>query len=311
MSRYAVIDLGTNTCNLLIADTLADGSFETIYDRKLPVKLGRGGIHNNILLPDAIDRGIKVLQNHANTIESFGTRDVKVIGTSALRGAANRVEFLEKVMSLLGWEIEIIDGELEANLIFRGVTLSLPHGIGQYLIVDIGGGSTEFILANETGIIWKRSFNIGIARALETIKMSDPVTTQEIFAFEQWFDKHLVELWSIAKLYQPQTLVGCSGAFDTFMDIYEKEPPDLKIRKVSEFPLDAYFQIHKQLIQSDHETRSKMEGMDKMRVEMIVIASVFTNFILKRLQIGKLLHTHNSLKEGVMDRYIAKKTIKQ
>jgi len=305
MSRYAVIDLGTNTCNLLIADTLADKSFETIYDRKLPVKLGRGGIHNNILLGEAIDRGISALLHHADTIHSYDVSKVMVIGTSALRGAANRDEFIGKVKKMLGWEVKIIDGELEAALIFRGVRLTLPDRMGNFLIMDIGGGSTEFILANDDGMIWKRSFNIGIARALETIHMSDPVTSAEILAFEQWFDPHLQELWSICRQHLPQTLVGCSGAFDTFMDIYEKEEPDLKIRKVSVFPLEAYKEIHERLILSDHETRSKMKGMDKMRVEMIVIASVFTNFILRKLNIPKLLHTHNALKEGVMDLLIS------
>ena len=307
MNRYAVIDLGTNTCNLLIANILPDNSFETLYDRKLPVKLGRGGIHKAILLPEAIERGISALQNHDETIRKYGVSQVKVIGTSALRGATNRNEFIERVKNLLGWEIEIIDGELEAELIFKGVRLSLPDGIGKYLILDIGGGSIEFILADNNNIIWKRSFNIGIARALETQQLSDPPTSSEILEFEQWFDEHLQELWRICEQYQPQTLVGCSGAFDTFMDIHEKAIPDLKIRGVSEFSLEDYRVIHNRLVLSDQETRSKMIGMDKMRVEMIVIASVFTNFILKRLQVKKLLHTHNSLKEGVMERLISKR----
>lgn len=305
MSRFAVIDIGTNTCNLLIANILPDGSFETIYDRKLPVKLGRGGINKEILLPEAIERGIFALQSHFKTIHKYDVSKIKVVGTSALRGATNRSVFLEKVKHLLGWDIEIIDGELEAELIFRGVRLSLPDGIGKYLIVDIGGGSIEFILANDNEILWRKSFNIGIARALETIILSDPVTPAEILAYENWFDEHLQDLWIACEQYQPQTLVGCSGAFDTLMDIYEKAEPDLKIRGVSEFPLGDYQKIHKQIILSDHETRSKMDGMDKMRVEMIVIASVFTNFILQRLTINRLLHTHNALKEGVMDRLIS------
>jgi len=304
MTRFAVIDIGTNTCNLLIANILPNKSFETVYDRKLPVKLGRGGINKEILQPEAIERGILALQSHFETIQKYEVNQVKVVGTSALRGAANRSEFLEKAKQLLNWEIEIIDGELEAELIFRGVRLSLPNGIGKYLIVDIGGGSIEFILANDNEITWRKSFNIGIARALEAIQMSDPITPDEILACEHWFDDHLQDLWRICKQYQPQTLVGCSGAFDTFMDIYEKAEPDLKIRGVSEFPLKDYLKIHELLIQSDHETRSKMEGMDKMRVEMIVIASVFTNFILQRLTIQRLIHTHYALKEGVMDRLI-------
>ena len=161
MSRYAVIDIGTNTCNLLIANRLSDKSFETIYDRKLPVKLGRGGIHKDILLPDAVERGLDALSHHSDTIRDYNVTKVKVVGTSAIRGAANKGEFLARVKQLLDWDIEILDGELEAALIFKGVRLSLPDQTGKYLIVDIGGGSVEFILANDNQIIF-----IGHARTL-------------------------------------------------------------------------------------------------------------------------------------------------
>ncbi|MEI6678060.1 MAG: phosphatase [Mariniphaga sp.] len=306
VNRYAVIDLGTNTCNLLIANILTNGSFVPVYDRKLPVKLGRGGIHNDILLPAAIERGILALQSHFKTIGEYGVSKVKIVGTSALRGAANREELRNKVKELFGWEIEIIDGEEEAELIFRGVRLSLPDGIGNYLILDIGGGSIEFIIANNDTVIWKKSFNIGIARALEAIPMSDPISYSEINLLEKWFDAHLAELWKVCLLHKPLTLVGCSGAFDTFVDIYENAIPDQKIRDVSELPLNDYYKIHNLLIHSDNQTRSKMQGMDGMRVEMVVIASVFTNFILQRCAFQKLLHTHNSLKEGIMNQLISK-----
>jgi exopolyphosphatase/guanosine-5'-triphosphate,3'-diphosphate pyrophosphatase len=304
MNRFAVVDLGTNTCNLLIANILPDKSFETVFDRKLPVKLGGGVIHKGILQPEAIERGLHALKCHEETIREYGVRKLKVIGTSALRRAINKEEFLGKVKSSLGWEIEIIDGEQEADLIFRGVRLSLPDGIGKYLILDIGGGSIEFILANDSDYIWKKSFDVGIARAIETVKMSDPATISEIQAIEQFFNRSLPELWKVCEINQPQILVGCSGAFDTFMDIYEESEPDLKIRGVTEFPVEAFLKIHQQLIQSDHETRSKMAGMDKMRVEMIVIASVFTNFILRKIPVRRILHTHNALKEGAMDQLI-------
>lgn len=306
MSRYAVVDLGTNTCNILITNILQNGSFETVYDRKLPVKLGMGGIHKDIMLPDAIERGISALYGHSVTIREYDVQNVKIVGTSAIRGAANRSDFLAKVKQLLGWEIEILDGDLEAALIFRGVRLSLPDGIGKYLIVDIGGGSIEFILANDNNITWKNSFNIGIARALEIIPVSDPVTPHEILMLEQWFDSQLKGLWEICDTQKPLTLVGCSGAFDTFMDIYESAMPDLKVRGFSYFPIEGYRQIHDQLIKSDLKTRGKMKGMDEMRIDMIVVASVFTNFIIEKLQVKKLAHTHNSLKEGVMDRLISK-----
>jgi exopolyphosphatase/guanosine-5'-triphosphate,3'-diphosphate pyrophosphatase len=230
---------------------------------------------------------------------------VKVVGTSAIRGAANKGEFLNKVKLLLDWDIEILDGELEAELIFIGVRLTLPNKIGKYLIVDIGGGSVEFILANDNQIIWKNSFNIGIARVLEAFKISDPVKPTEVNSIERWFDEQLKELWLIAGIHNPKTLVGCSGAFDTFMDIYEQEAPDLKIRGVSELPINDFTMIHNLLINTTQETRSKLPGMDLSRVEMIVVASVFTNFILRRLDVNKLIHTHNALKEGVMAQLIS------
>ena len=305
MNRYAVIDIGTNTCNLLIANVLKGGGFEPVYDRKLPVKLGKGGIHKDVLLPDAVQRGLDALSHHYVTIMEYNVTKVKVVGTSAIRGAANKGEFLAKVKQLLDWDIEILDGELEATLIFKGVRLSLPNRIGKYLIVDIGGGSVEFILANENQIIWKNSFNIGIARVLEMFQVSDPITPFEVNSIEGWFDEQLSELWLIAGIHSPQTLVGCSGAFDTFMDIYEKETPDLKMRGVSELPIKDYLMIHNLLINTTQEIRSKLAGMDLSRVEMIVIASVFTNFILRRLCVKKLVHTHNALKEGVMARFIS------
>lgn len=300
MKRKAVIDLGTNTCNLLIADLGPDGSFKTLYDRKLPVKMGRGGIHKDILLPDAIGRGINAFENHADTIQKYNVDEVKVVATSAIRGASNRFEFLSVIKSMFGWDIQIIDGDHEAELIFKGVRLSLPPGIGKYLILDIGGGSVEFILAEEDILIWKKSFNIGIARVLEISQISDPVLPDEIISLESWFAENLKELWNICELHESSVLVGCSGAFDTFMDIYEQAIPDLKIRKASELPLESFRHIHEKLINSDSDSRSKIKGMDMIRVEMIVIASVFTNFIIEKLNIQKLIHTHNALKEGVM-----------
>ena len=304
MLRFGVIDIGTNTCNLLIVNILQDSSFDVDYDIKLPVKLGRGGIHKDVLLPDAIERGLAALKSHSLTLQKFGVSKVKVVGTSAIRGAANKADFIDKVRDLLQLEIEILDGETEAALIFKGVQLTLPRGIGNYLIVDIGGGSIEFILANNGQVIQKRSYNIGIARAIETISVSDPISSSEINSLEQWFDSHLPDLYEICKGDHPLTLVGCSGAFDTFMDIYEGAEPDTKIRPVSDFPLNAFHDIHNRLIGTGHETRSKIPGMDYMRVEMIVVASVFTNFILRKLNITRLLYTHNSLKEGVMQRLI-------
>ena len=104
----------------------------------------------------------------------------------------------------------------------------------------------------------------------------------------------------ICRIHQPHILVGCSGAFDTLMDILEEKEPDATFRKSSIFPLDDFHRIHNMLIFVDRENRCKIAGVDQNRVEMIIISTIFINFILRKLQIKILIHTHFSLKEGVM-----------
>ena len=296
----AVIDLGTNTCNLLIAETTTPGNFRVLHEERIAVKMGRGGIHKKKLLPEAMERGLNALSLHEINIRKFGASRVRVIGTSAIRGASNNAEFAEMVKSRFGWEMEIIDGSSEAEYIFRGTVNSLPPLQEKYLVLDIGGGSNEFILAEGAEILWKKSFNIGIARVLELFALSDPPLLSEINTVEEWFNGHLKELEEVCQLHHPKVLVGCSGAFDTLMDILEGREPDATFRKSSVFPLADFYRIHRQLLSVNQEERSRIPGVDKNRVEMIVVATIFINFILNKLEIRELIHTHFSLKEGVM-----------
>ena len=296
----AVIDLGTNTFNLLIAEMSGPGTFRVLHEERVAVKMGRGGIHKEKLLPEAMERGLNALSLHEKNINKYGATKVRVIGTSAIRGAANRDEFIDLVRHRFGWQIEVIDGNLEAGYIFGGTGHSLPPLQEKYLVLDIGGGSNEFILAEGQNIIWKKSINIGIARVLELFPLSDPPATPEIEVVEAWFGEHLQELEAQCILHRPRILVGCSGAFDTLMDILEGKEPDVTYRKSSVFPLKEFFRIHQQLMSVGKEKRSLIPGVDKNRVEMIVIASLFINFILRKLEIREMIHTHFSLKEGVM-----------
>jgi exopolyphosphatase/guanosine-5'-triphosphate,3'-diphosphate pyrophosphatase len=296
----AVIDLGTNTFNLLIAENSGGGTFRVLHEERIAVKMGSGGINKKKLLPEAIERGLNALSLHEINIRKYGVSNLRIIGTSAIRGASNREEFINLVRERFGWEMEVIDGNKEADYIFRGTLHSLPPLEEKYLVVDIGGGSNEFILAEKDQILWKHSFNIGIARVLELFKMSDPPDLPEIAEVEAWFSEHLTPLKEICKIHQPRVMVGCSGAFDTLMDILEEKVPDATFRKSSYFPLDQFYRIHRLLISVNREDRSLIPGVDKNRVEMIIIATIFINFILRELNIRELIHTHFSLKEGVM-----------
>ena len=305
MSPKAVIDLGTNTCNLLIAKPDGRGDFITLLDNKFPVKMGRGGIHKKMLLPDAVERGIMAFENHAKSIKNFGVEEVRIVATSAIRGATNRELFIAEIKNRFGWEIEVIDGKREAELIFIGATRMLPSVDGKYLIVDIGGGSNEFILAEHNKPIWKKSFNMGVARTLEHFHVADPPSTDDICQIEAWYDTMLTELFEICRFHCPKVIVGCSGAFDTFMDIWEKREPDATIRTPSYFPMVVLSDIQEKLIGCDAAARSRIPGMDRNRVEMVVIAAIFTRYIIQRLEIEQVIHTHFALKEGLMSEWLS------
>ncbi|RZL51322.1 MAG: exopolyphosphatase, partial [Pedobacter sp.] len=160
--RIALIDLGTNTFHLLIAE-IKQKKFDILYKTNVPVKLGEGRINDNIIIPNAFERGINCLETFAKTIKNYHVDKVKATATSAVRSAENGQDFVKVVKEKTAIEIEIISGDEEAELIYQGVKLS--GGIQDLsLIMDIGGGSVEFILCDTQNLIWKKSYNIGAAR---------------------------------------------------------------------------------------------------------------------------------------------------
>ena len=148
--RVAIIDIGTNTINLLIVDTRTDGSYNIICSTKETARLGKGGINDGLITPEAIQRGLGAIENHVKSIAQVGgVERILAIGTSAMRSATNADEFVAAVKSRFGFDVKIISGDAEAQMVFDGVKQVVPLGMSRVLILDIGGGSCEFIIANK------------------------------------------------------------------------------------------------------------------------------------------------------------------
>jgi len=173
-NTVAVMDLGTNTFHLLIAQGDAANP-EELYHTTVPVRLGEGGINNGIIQPAAYKRGVDTLVQFSEKIAEFKAERVSAMATSALRSASNGKDFIEEVRAKTGIEIETISGDREAKYIYEGVKAGKCLTKQNSLILDIGGGSVEFILGNEEEIIWKRSFEIGAARMLDKFHKIDPI----------------------------------------------------------------------------------------------------------------------------------------
>ncbi len=303
MARIAIIDLGTNTFNILICDIENGQIKETLHKNKLPVKLGEGGINQGIIMPKPFERGIVAMEFYAQQCEDYKVDKVFAFATSAVRSASNGKEFCDKILANTGISINIIDGEREAELIYKGVQLSGILTKKKALILDIGGGSCEFIICDNTRIYWKYSFDLGVTRLFDRYKHQNPITKSEIAVFESLFQKELKRLFSALNKYPTRTLIGSSGSFDTFAEMicYRKFGNDIYSQQ-PKFELNVidFFVNHHVLTFSTVEEREKMKGLVAMRIDMIVIASVMVNFLIRRLHIEELKVSAYSLKEGVL-----------
>ena len=146
----AILDLGTNTFNLLIAEIEKGRDFKTLFFERVPVKLGEQGIASGLIAPPAFKRGLQAIERHHQSIKKYQADQIFAFATSAIRDASNGLGFLDQIENKFNFRPQIISGDREAELIYRGVHLAYPYPMGKTgLIIDIGGGSTEFILANK------------------------------------------------------------------------------------------------------------------------------------------------------------------
>lgn len=297
----AVIDLGTNTFHLLIAE--GNGSNPHIlFQTTNPVKLGEGGINKGLIVPAAYERGVKAMQEFSKEITKYDVEQVKAIATSALRSAANGQAFIDEVKSKTGILIETINGDEEACYIYNGVKAGGCLSKQNSLIIDIGGGSIEFILGNENEISWKQSFEIGAARLMDKFHQIDPITYEAINDLNAYLEKRLADMLAAVSNCQINDLIGSSGAFETFAEVIEAEkgnPFDIRRIKHYTFDTDELIGVTDKLVKSSHDERKNTKSIIPVRVDMIVVASLVTRFVMQRLNINHVALSTNALKEGV------------
>ncbi|MDB5019301.1 MAG: Ppx/GppA phosphatase [Pedobacter sp.] len=293
----AVIDLGTNTFHLIIAD-LADNIVNVIYKTDVPARLGEGRLNENIIIPEAFERGLLTLEAFAKTIQEHKADIVKATATSAVRSASNGMDFVNAAKERTGIDIEVISGDREAEYIFKGVQATGMIN-DTSLVMDIGGGSTEFILCRPDELIWKKSYDIGAARLMQAYFKSDPLSLSDKRSIIAHFEHTISDLIAICQIHKPQTLIGSAGAFESFATLLMvKEAQD----KLSSAPLDVegYKELAERLITSTHQERVEMEGLIPLRVDMIVIAAVLVNYVMDNTKIENLSLSTFDLKMGVL-----------
>ncbi|KAB7727585.1 phosphatase [Rudanella paleaurantiibacter] len=318
--KQAVIDLGTNTFHLMIVEQTVAQPWTVLFRESRPAKIGKGGIGQNQITDEAIERALTVLTYFRSVLDAHGIdpAQVQAFGTSAIRVAGNQDQFVETVARATGIRIQVISGDQEAAYIYAGVLASgamnlLPSGDPEppvSLVMDIGGGSVEFILGTTERIFWKQSFEMGGQRLMDRF-MPNPQNAISLAAVERmndYFREQLLPLVNAIHQYAPTTgrplqLVGSSGTFDTLIDMqYCHETGHWPDSEQAAFvlPVAEFYRAYELLLTRNHDERMQLPGMIELRVDMIVVAVCLIDYILTTFGIQTITVSRYSLKEGVL-----------
>lgn len=306
--RAAVIDCGTNTFNLLIAE-LKGSAISFLHEEKIPVKIGRGGIADGMILPEAYERALNAMQQFAQTIVPFKVQKIKAVSTSAFRSATNGLKLRMDIQHTTGIEVEVISGKKEADYIYEGVLMDIPPELEKvYLIMDIGGGSTEFVLYNQQGIFYRDSFLLGASRLIELFHPSDPITKKDKETLNDHFRSVLsTTLIPACKLHTPDVLVGCSGFFDTLHDMIEYN--HIPHPGGTPFQIDrkTFRKCYDMVVPKKIQDIASIKGMTPFRAEMMGVSCELTRYVIEQTGTANIAHTTYSLKEGLMKQILLAK----
>jgi exopolyphosphatase / guanosine-5'-triphosphate,3'-diphosphate pyrophosphatase len=221
--RFAFIDIGTNTILCLIAEIKNDGSFDVFDDLAEITRLGQGVHQTGRISPEGEERSLKVLQRYLERCKRLNVEKIIAVGTSALRDARNSAEVRARFKEQLGLDVRVISGNEEAAYCFLAVQQGLPLNRRELLVVDVGGGSTEFVRGNAAGVVEAISIGVGSVRLTEQFLRSDPVQTEECEKMVIAIEKELTRLpnqW--LKDDSILTLVGIAGTFTTLSAVEKK-----------------------------------------------------------------------------------------
>ncbi|MEV5848727.1 Ppx/GppA phosphatase family protein [Streptomyces sp. NPDC051985] len=308
MTRVAAIDCGTNSIRLLVADVHPETGELVDLDRRMTiVRLGQGVDRTGRLAPEALARTFAACREYAAVIKEHGAERLRFVATSASRDAENRDEFVRGVLDILGVEPEVITGDQEAEFSFTGATreLSGREDLAKpFLVVDIGGGSTEFVVGEEH-VRAARSVDVGCVRMTERHlvhegHVSDPPTEAEAAAVRADIERALDLAEETVPLREARTLVGLAGSVTTLSAIHQDLPAyDSAAIHHSRIPYTRVREITDRLLRSTHAERAAIPSMHPGRVDVIAAGALVLQSIMERVGAQEVVVSEHDILDGI------------
>ena len=296
--RVAAIDCGTNSIRLLIADIDGNNFREVVRDMEI-VRLGQGVDETGQFHPDAIARTLKAVDKFAAEIAKRGVEKIRFCATSATRDATNRHLFIDGVRERLGIELEVISGDEEAALSFAGAIKDLDPSNGPFLVVDIGGGSTEFVFGTST-VEAARSVNIGCVRMTERHFASDPATAQQIELARTDIQAAIAQAAAVVPITKAKTLVAVAGTATTVaaaaLDLPEYDRYAIHLSRIS---AQQTHDAATMFATSTREQRLALGYMHPGRVDVIAAGSLVLSEIMKATGASEFVASESDILDGM------------
>jgi exopolyphosphatase/guanosine-5'-triphosphate,3'-diphosphate pyrophosphatase len=305
VTRVAAIDCGTNSIRLLIADVTADVTGARLRDvtrRMEIVRLGQGVDRTGRFADDALARTFAALEGYAAAIHEAGAEPVRMVATSATRDAANRDVFIDGVRSRLGVEPDVVSGDEEARLSFTGATAELDASQwpAPYLVCDIGGGSTEFVVGGPDGVHAARSVDIGCVRMTERHLHDDPPTAAQVAASTADIDAAIAAADADVGVRTARTLVGLAGSVTTVaalaLGLPAYDPARIHHARIS---ADEVHAVTTSLLAASREQRAALPVMHPGRVDVIGAGALVLDRIMTLGGFESVVVSEHDILDGI------------
>jgi exopolyphosphatase/guanosine-5'-triphosphate,3'-diphosphate pyrophosphatase len=301
MPILAGIDIGTNTVRLLIADVKDKYNFKEIRSERRITRLGEGLIENGRLMPSAEERTIFVLKEFGEILKGYPVEALTAVATSAVREAENGRKFIDKIKVETDFDVEVISGEEEAGRTFLGVVAGLNNKNGSLLIMDIGGGSTEFIVSKNAEVLESISTGLGVVKLTERFVKSDPVSEAEIKELNQAIKDELKNLNNRLNGVNNATFVGTAGTITTLAAI------DQNLTLYNPLRINNYIlkkksvdRIFDNLKSKTIEERLNIPALEKGREDLIIAGTAIVQITMEAFGFNKMIVCDYGLREGII-----------